>query len=95
MEIHVDEGDIINAVFHLGILRSGGLTSYFEMDEKTGMIKGKQTIPFQHGRVQIGFYSIIYHCAKSFDGICFTLNFNVMKKNWNIFGHMGGSIMIN
>ena len=79
MEIHVDEGDIINAVFHLGKLRSGGSTSYFEMDEKTGMIKEKQTIPFQHGRVQIGFYSKIYHCAKSFDGIRFTLNFNVKK----------------
>ena len=30
MEIHIDEGDIINAVFHFGIVKSGGSTLYFE-----------------------------------------------------------------
>ena len=34
MKIHVDEGDIINAIFHLGKLSSGGSTLYFKMDEK-------------------------------------------------------------
>ena len=81
MKVHVDEGDIINAIFHLGKLSSGGPTLYFEMIEKTGILREKHKIPFQHGRVQIGFYSQIYHCAKSFDGIHFTLNFNVKKKN--------------
>ena len=80
MKIHVNEGDIINAIFHRGKLSSGGSTLYFEMDQKTGILRGKHKIPNQHGRVQIGFYSQIYHCAKSFDGIRFTLNFNVKKK---------------
>ena len=48
--------------------------------KKTGILREKHKIPFQHGRVQIVFYSQIYHCAKSFEGIRFTLNFNVKKK---------------
>ena len=79
MKLNVNEGDIKNAIFHLGKLSSGGSTLYFAMDKKTGILKGKYKIPFEHGRVQIGFYSQIYHCAKSFDGIHFTLNFNVKK----------------
>ena len=41
MKIHVDEGDIINAIFHLGKLSSGGSTLYFEMDEKKGILRKK------------------------------------------------------
>ena len=51
MKMHVDEGDIINVVFHLGKLSSGGSTLYFEMDEKTGMLRGKHKIAFKHDRV--------------------------------------------
>ena len=76
MEIHVDEGDIINAVFHLGTVKSGGSTLYFTTDGKKDNMKLKHDIPFQHGRVQIGLFNKIYQCAQSFQGILFALNFN-------------------
>jgi len=80
MEIHIDEGDIINAVFHFGSVKSGGSTLYFENDPKHKTTTPIYDVPFQHGRIQIGFFNRIYHCAQSFDGIRFALNFNVKKK---------------
>ena len=80
MEIHIDEGDIINAVFHLGIVKSGGSTLYFTTNRKEQKMLMRHDIPFEHGRVQIGLFNKIYHCAQSFQGIRFALNFNVKKK---------------
>ena len=89
MEIHVDEGDIINAVFHLGIVKSGGSTLYFKTDGKKEKMSMRHDIPFEHGRVQIGLFNKVYHCAQSFEGIRFALNFNVKKKVLEHFQNHG------
>ena len=55
MEMHIDEGYIINAVLYFGKVKSGGSTLQFESNEISETITKKHDIPFQHGRVTIGF----------------------------------------
>ena len=89
MEAHIDDGDIICAVLHLGDVKNGGSTLYFEGSEYSE--KGKETcsIVFEHGRIQIGFFDKVYHCAQSFEGFRYALNFNSKRnvlKHFQLYG---------
>ena len=67
METHIDDGDIICAVLHLGDVKKGGSTLYFDKLEDSE--KGKETcsVVFEHGRIQICFLikcTIVYSHLK-------------------------------
>ena len=77
--IHLDEKDIVTALFHFGSVEEGGSTEYFDglSVQKPGNIT--KIIPFKHGRIQIGSYSTILHKASSYKGTRGTLNFNLKQ----------------
>ena len=69
MKIHVNEGDIINDIYHLEELGSDESTLYFEMDGKTGILRGKHKIPFQHVECKLVFkvkYTIVLNHMMEF-----------------------------
>ena len=80
METHVDDGDIICSVVHLGNVKKGGSTMYFDLLIKSDNMKETCSIIFEHGRIQIVFFDKVYHCVESFEGQRFSLNFNVKRK---------------
>ena len=89
MEAHIDDGDIICAVLHLGDVTNGGSTLYFKGSECAEIRKETYSVNFEHGRIQIGFFDKVYHCALSFEGFRYALNFNSKKnvlKHFQLYG---------
>ena len=75
--IHFDEKDVITALFHFGCVSENGSTDYFNgcSVKESGVVS--KSIPFEHGRLQIGCYSKVLHRATAFVGTRGTLNFNL------------------
>ena len=89
METHVDDGDIICSVLHLGDVSNGGSTIYFDPVKNSENMKETCRISFEHGRIQIGFFDKVYHCVESFEGIRYSLNFNSKRsilKHFQTYG---------
>ena len=57
MPLHFDERDIISCVFHLGKVSIGGATLYYNGDSPNAPEKQVYSVPFNHGTLQIGFFS--------------------------------------
>ena len=68
MPLHFDERDIISCVFHLGKVSKGGATLYFDGDSPNKPGKQVYTVPFNHGTLQIGFFSQVLHGIEDWEG---------------------------
>lgn len=82
---HRDEEDIITALFHLGKPTSGGATIYYSGVDKKDPGKLIHTVPFEHGRLQIGFYNETVHAAGDWEGIRGGINLNLKRNVLNFF----------
>ena len=47
------------------------------------------SIPFQHGRIQIGFFNKVLHEAENWKGNRYVINFNLKKDVYNHFQIFG------
>ena len=82
MKVHIDKDDAIACILHLGKVSSGGSTNYFD-GLKAGknvpsIMNGKlvHSVPFEHGRLQIGMYKDIVHGVDYWEGTRITIDFN-------------------
>ena len=82
MPTHIDEDDYINAIISLGDNPiHGGEMYYCDGISKKNHRKSVTIIPFQHGRIQIGFFSDIYHGVSEWNGYSRgTINLCMKKK---------------
>lgn len=77
---HTDEEDVITALFHMGKPESGGDTLYYSGKGNKDHGKLVHTVPFQHGRLQVGFFDETVHAAGKWVGVRGGINLN-LKKN--------------
>jgi len=77
---HFDEKDLISVVFHAGSVNSGGETIYYDSNKKKVVGNRVYSVPFQHGRIQIGFYQNIMHSVSPWSGTRCLINFNLKAK---------------
>ena len=77
---HFDEKDLISVVFHAGKIKSGGETIYYDGCKKNDIGNVVYSMPFQHGRIQIGFYQNVIHSVKLWVGTRCLINFNLKAK---------------
>ena len=82
MKLHIDKDDAIACILHLGKVSLGGSTNYYD-----GLKAGKNvpscmngklvhSVPFEHGRLQIGMYKDIVHGVDYWEGTRITIDFN-------------------
>ena len=80
--IHKDSDDYINTIVSIGgndVI--GGSTVYYSGNSMKNIGKKQYTIPFKHGRVQIGYFDEIIHGAdKWHNGKKGIINFTMKKK---------------
>ena len=96
MNLHVDKEDAVSCVLHLGEVNKGGSTNYYN-----GLKAGKNvpasfngdlvhSVPFEHGRLQIGLYKDVIHGVDSWEGSRITIDFNTkisVLNHYSIFGN--------
>ena len=59
---HIDDDDHVNAILTLGdISVDGGSTVYYDRTDSKEKGHEYVCIPFEHGRLQIGFFDQVYH----------------------------------
>ena len=75
--LHFDEKDCITTLVHLGEVRTGGSTQYFDGNTINNRGKLKYEIPFRHGQIQIGCFNDTLHGAEAWVGQRGCLNFNL------------------
>ena len=82
MKLHMDKDDAISCILHLGKVSSGGSTNYYD-GLKAGSnipscMNGKlvHSVPFEHGRLQIGMFKDIVHGIDYWKGTRITIDFN-------------------
>ena len=82
MPPHLDNDDHINAIVSVGDSNiSGGATQYYNGVSKSDKGIPVLSIPFQHGRIQIGRFDSVYHGVDGWSGgRRGTFNFSVKKK---------------
>lgn len=80
IKAHIDEEDIVTALFHIGEPKSGGSTLYFDGVSSKNKGKIQHVVPFQHGRLQVGFFNETVHAAGEWEGIRGGINLN-LKRN--------------
>ena len=80
MSPHVDMHDIVSCVVTIGNLTYGGSTKYYDGHSNNDRGKLLLDVPFQHGRIQIGCYSDIYHEVSKWEGVRYTMNFNLKNQ---------------
>ena len=67
--VHIDEDDYINAILTLGdISNDGGSTVYYTGVHQNDTGKICYSVPFEHGRLQIGFFDQVYHGVSGWEG---------------------------
>ena len=83
--IHTDDDDIITGLFHIGEPTDGGSTFYYSglKDNSPGDVQFE--MPFQHGRLQIGFFNETLHAAGEWIGLRGGINLNIKKKVLSFF----------
>ena len=87
---HIDEDDVVNAILTLGDISNGeGSTVYY--DGITSKETGNEyvSIPFKHGRLQIGFFDQVYHGVTPWKGDRVSLSFSLQRKLQNHFVKFG------
>ena len=79
MPLHFDERDVISCVFHLGRVKRGGETCYY--DGQSQKTPGKQIhkVSFRHGTLQIGFFNKVLHGVKDWEGQRCGIQLNIKK----------------
>ena len=85
IEPHTDNDDIITALFHVGNPSSGGGTSYYSGLSKKDKGNTYINVPFQHGRLQIGFFNNIVHSGDTWTGVRGGINLNLKKSVLEFF----------
>lgn len=79
---HVDKDDAISCILTLGDITSGGATNYYDgLKAGTNVptyMNGNlmHSVPFQHGRLQIGNYRDIVHGVSKWEGTRITIDLN-------------------
>ena len=79
MPIHFDGRDVISCVFHLGNVTRGGSTCYYSGKSPNSVGDKVYEVPFEHGRLQIGFFNKILHGVQDWDGQRCGIQFNIKK----------------
>ena len=88
--IHIDSDDYVNAILTLGdISEKDGNTVYYNGTHKKNVGKECLSVPFLHGRLQIGFFDKIFHGVKPWTGDRVTISFSLQKKIFNHFVNYG------
>ena len=77
---HFDEKDLISVVFHAGHVKHGGATIYYDGTKKKSIGNRIFSMPYQHGRIQIGFFQNVIHSVESWVGTRCLINFNLKAK---------------
>ena len=77
--MHFDEKDYITALVHLGNVKTGGSTQYFNGVSVKNHGHVAKVIPFAHGQIQIGCYNKILHAGEEWTGSRGCINFNLKK----------------
>ena len=88
--IHIDEDDYIKYILNQGdISNGGGINIYYDGVHKKNTGKICSTIPFEHVRLQIGFFDQVYHGVSGWkvDRVIFI--FSLQRKNFNNFDRFG------
>jgi len=85
IEPHLDEEDVITALFHVGKPTLGGNTQYYSGSSKDDIGKMVYSVPFEHGRLQIGYFNNIVHEASSWNGLRGGINFNLKNNVLDFF----------
>ena len=79
--IHIDSDDYVNAILTLGdISEKDGNTVYYNGTHKKNVGNECLSVPFLHGRLQIGFFDKIFHGVKSWKGDRVTIGFRYKKR---------------
>ena len=89
--LHKDNDDYINAIVSIGGTNvEGGNTVYYTGTDMKNLGTKMYSIPFQHGRIQIGYFDEIIHGADKWShGNRGVINFSMKKKlvsHFKIFG---------
>ena len=94
MPPHLDNDDHINAIVSVGDSNiSGGETQYYNGTTRSDRGVPVVSIPFQHGRIQIGRFDYVYHRVVGWSGGWRgTFNFSV-KKNDETFSSTWQSVL--
>ena len=79
MPLHFDERDRISCVFHLGDVKEGGCTLYFDGNSNEEPGKQVYQVPFWHGTLQIGFFNQVLHGVQSWEGQRCGIQMNIKK----------------
>ena len=82
---HIDDQDIVTALFHVGKPIKGGETHYYSGKSKKEKGDVMICVPFKHGRLQVGFFDDTVHCATNWEGIRGGINFNLKKNVLSFF----------
>lgn len=82
---HLDEKDIITAIFHVGFPSEGGSTNYYNGLSVSESGKKVKEIIFKHGRLQIGQYNNVIHGVDAWKGERGCLIFNTKETILNHF----------
>ena len=76
---HINEGNIVIALFHVGDPSNGSETEYYPgLTNKSFGYLAKET-SCQYGQLTIGCFDKILHSGASWSGICGCINFNLKK----------------
>ena len=87
--VHVDKKDIITGIVHFGEVSQGGLTQYYDGPSENVYGNVCESIPFVHGRIQIGIYNQVPHGVSEWRGRRGTINFNLKEDVLNHFRTFG------
>ena len=79
MPLHFDEWDIISCVFHIGIVSSGGATSYYSGSSASEPGEKIHQVPFHHGTLQMGFINMRLHEVEEWGGQRSGIEVNIKK----------------
>ena len=74
--VHLDTPNLISALFHIINVTSVGATNYDDGSTIKNPGKCVQSVPFEHGQLQIGYFEEISHEVESWEGPRFIINLN-------------------
>ena len=77
---HLDDKDVITCIITLGEVTKGGATIYYSGLKEKNPLNPVLSVPFEHGRIQIGSFSTVVHGVEQWEGNRITLNFNIKEQ---------------
>jgi hypothetical protein len=79
--VHIENDDHVNAILTLGdIAVGGGSTVYYDGTNRKDVGKEYLNIPFEHGRLQIGYFDHVYHGVSCWKGDRVTVSLSLQRK---------------